>query len=57
MSWLILIVDDDAELVKALSTRLNKEVYQTRSAFAGKAALEEASKEPLPDLILLERGG
>lgn len=54
MSRLILIVDDDAELVKALATRLTKEGYQIRSAFTGKAALEEASKEPLPDLILLD---
>jgi two-component system, OmpR family, phosphate regulon response regulator PhoB len=54
MAWLIQIVDDDAELVKVLATRLKKEGYQTRSAFTGKAALEEASKEPLPDLILLD---
>ena len=54
MSGLILIVEDERDLVSTLEYNLEKEGFRTRSALTGRAALEEAGREPLPDLILLD---
>ena len=54
MSKLILIVDDEPDLLVTLDYNLKKEGFQTRTAASGQAALEAASLEPLPDLVLLD---
>lgn len=54
MSGLILIVEDEQDLVSMLEYNLQKEGYQTRSALTGKAALELAKQEPIPNLVLLD---
>ena len=54
MSKLILVVDDEQDLVTTLQYNLEREAYQTRTAFDGTSALKEASKDPVPDLILLD---
>ena len=54
MSKLILIVDDEVDLVSTLTYSLQKEGYEVRSAYDGKAAIEQATMEPVPDLILLD---
>lgn len=54
MAGLILVVDDEKDLVKTLEYNLQREGYQTRSAENGRAAFEEALRDPLPDLILLD---
>ncbi len=54
MPGLILIVEDEQDLVTTLEYNLEREGYQTRSAMTGEAALVEASKQPTPDLILLD---
>jgi two-component system phosphate regulon response regulator PhoB len=54
MSKLILIVDDEPDLLVTLDYNLKKEGFQTRTAANGKAALEAALQEPLPDLVLLD---
>jgi CheY-like chemotaxis protein len=51
----ILIVDDEPELVRALSLRLNSAGYQTQSAVDGLAATEMAVSYR-PDLVLLDIG-
>jgi two-component system phosphate regulon response regulator PhoB len=54
MSKLILIVDDEPDLLVTLEYNLRKEGFQTRTAATGKSAIEEARREPLPDLVLLD---
>jgi DNA-binding response OmpR family regulator len=51
----ILIVDDEPELVRALSLRLNSAGYETQSAVDGLAATEMAFSYR-PDLVLLDIG-
>ncbi|MBF0368650.1 MAG: response regulator transcription factor [Magnetococcales bacterium] len=54
MPNLILIVDDEKDLLDSLQYSLEKEGYQTRTALNGSEALQEAFREPVPDLILLD---
>lgn len=50
---MILVVDDEEELVKALRDRLHFEGFDTVAAFEGVRAIEMANKHN-PDLILLD---
>ncbi|MCO4760957.1 MAG: response regulator transcription factor [Myxococcales bacterium] len=54
MSSLILIVDDEQDLVRTLDYNLKREGFQTRTAGTGQEALSEASRLPVPDLVLLD---
>ncbi|MBK8480071.1 MAG: response regulator transcription factor [Proteobacteria bacterium] len=54
MSAVILIVEDELDLVSTLEYTLQREGYRTRAALTGRAALELAQQEPLPDLVLLD---
>ena len=54
MSGLVLIVEDERDLVGNLEYNLEREGYQTRSALTGRAALELATQEPIPDLVVLD---
>ncbi|MBI5535543.1 MAG: response regulator transcription factor [Deltaproteobacteria bacterium] len=54
MSGLILIVEDETDLLESLAYSLQREGYQTRKATTGKAAIELARQEPVPDLVLLD---
>ena len=54
MAGLILIVDDEEDLVNTLEYNLQREHYQTRRALDGRAALQQAALEPVPDLVLLD---
>ena len=49
----ILIIDDEPDLVKMLSSRLESNGYKTISASTGVEGLQKA-KEEHPDLILLD---
>lgn len=49
----ILIVDDEPDLLKVVSFRLEKAGYKVLCAITGKEALEMAARER-PDLILLD---
>ena len=49
----ILVVDDEAELVKAIEIRLKEAGYEALVAYDGKEGLEKAHKEK-PDLIILD---
>ncbi len=49
----ILLVDDERDLVTAVTFRLNAEGYDVISALDGQAALDMAKKEK-PDLIILD---
>jgi CheY-like chemotaxis protein len=51
----ILIVDDEPELVRAITLRLSSAGYETLSASDGLAATEMASSHQ-PDLVLLDIG-
>jgi two-component system phosphate regulon response regulator PhoB len=51
---LILIVDDEQDLVSTLEYNLQREGFEMRSAGTGGQALALASREPRPDLILLD---
>lgn len=53
MSRKVLIVDDDADFVEAISTLLEAKGYEIISASDGQAGLEQA-KEQSPGLILLD---
>lgn len=54
LSRWILIVDDEADLVRTLEYTLEREGFETRSARNGKAALELLARDPAPDLVLLD---
>lgn len=49
----ILVVDDEADLVKTLRARLEFEGYETSAAYEGVRAVEAAHKQK-PHLILLD---
>jgi len=51
----ILVVDDEPELVRAVTLRLNSAGYETLSASDGLAAMEMAVSQQ-PDLVLLDIG-
>jgi two-component system, OmpR family, phosphate regulon response regulator PhoB len=51
----ILIVDDEPDLVGPLSFAFKREGFDVRSAATGGEGLAEAQRQPLPDLILLDR--
>lgn len=54
MSALVLVVEDEQDLVRALEYNLKREGYQVRSALTGEDALALAAREPVPDLVLLD---
>ncbi|MBF0283088.1 MAG: response regulator transcription factor [Magnetococcales bacterium] len=54
MSHLILIVEDEQDLLHTLDYSLRKAGHRTRLAGTGMAALEHATQEPLPDLVVLD---
>jgi two-component system phosphate regulon response regulator PhoB len=54
MQDVILIVEDEDDLARTLEYNLRREGYVVRSARTGRAALELASKDPPPDLVLLD---
>jgi len=54
MSGLILIVDDEKDLVTTLEYNLQQEGYRTRCAYTGRSALELATQDPTPDLVILD---
>jgi len=53
MAKRILVVDDEAELVKAMQIRLQQADYEVLVAYDGQEAMEKAKKEK-PDLIILD---
>ena len=53
MSYKILIIDDDIDLVEAMRLTLEKEGYEVVDAQDGKKGLEKIAREK-PDLILLD---
>lgn len=53
MSYKILIVDDEQNIVDILTANLERDGYVTRAAFDGISALESVDKE-VPDLIILD---
>ena len=54
MSGTILIVDDEPDITATLSFNLEREGFRTATAERGYEALEKASAEPRPDLIILD---
>lgn len=50
---IILLVDDERDIIELIKYNLEKEGYQTHTAFNGKEAVEVAKKVK-PDLILLD---
>lgn len=54
MSAVILIVEDERDLLTTLEYNLRREGYETRTATTGRAALDIASRDPTPDLIILD---
>lgn len=54
MAGLILIIEDEVDLATTLEYSLVREGYQVRVAHTGKAGLEAARLEPLPDLVVLD---
>lgn len=54
MNGLILIVEDERDLVATLEYALEREGFRARSAYTGREALEVASVDPAPDLVLLD---
>lgn len=53
-SKLVLIVEDERDLVKTLEYNLQREGFQTRSAFTGVDALRLAVEDPIPNLMILD---
>ncbi|MGZ4518078.1 MAG: response regulator [Mycobacteriaceae bacterium] len=51
----VLVVDDEPQIVRALSINLRARHYEVHSAATGTAALSLATKHP-PDLVLLDLG-
>ncbi|MEO6512363.1 MAG: response regulator [Nocardioides sp.] len=51
----ILVVDDEPQLVRALSINLRARLYEVRTATSGAEALKEAANHP-PDLVILDLG-
>lgn len=54
MTATILIVDDEQDLANTMQFALEREGWQTLTAYDGKTALEAASGNPVPDLVLLD---
>src|SRR5688572_12251766 len=54
MSGLVLVVDDEEDLVATLEYNLQREGYQTRTATTGAKAVEQARKQPVPQLVILD---
>jgi len=54
MSPVILVVEDEKDLSDSLCYSLQCEGYSARAALTGRRGLEEARREPVPDLILLD---
>ena len=54
MAPLILIADDEVDLVKTLEYNLQREGFQTRTAYTGQQALDQSLLKPVPDLVLLD---
>jgi two-component system, OmpR family, phosphate regulon response regulator PhoB len=54
MSELILIVDDETDLLRALGFAFRREGFEVRTASTGGAAWKSAMQEPVPDLVLLD---
>src|SRR6187399_2466985 len=54
MSGVILVSEDEKDLVAALEYNLEREGYQTRSALTGRAGLELAEQDPVPDAVVLD---
>lgn len=54
MSATILVVDDERDLVTTIEHALQREGFRTLSAGTGREALAIATREPAPDLILLD---
>ena len=53
MSYKLLVVDDDKDIVEVLRSRLTREKYEVTVAFDGEEALLKV-KEDNPDVILLD---
>ncbi len=54
MNETILIVEDEPDLAEVLTYNLSSEGFNVRVAHTGTAALEQLSREPTPDLVLLD---
>lgn len=54
MAELILIIDDEADLLRALGFAFKREGFEVRTAATGQAALAAAALDPAPDLVLLD---
>ncbi|MBL8945649.1 MAG: winged helix-turn-helix domain-containing protein [Myxococcales bacterium] len=54
MSATILVVDDENDIVTTVEHALRREGYRTLSALNGRDAIQLATREPVPDLILLD---
>lgn len=54
MSKTILVVEDEQDLAATLEYNLQREGYQTKTAFDGHTGLTLATEAPLPDLVLLD---
>lgn len=52
----ILLVDDDAELAELVAARLRRDNFEVDVAFTGRAAIEQALREPRPELVILDVG-
>lgn len=53
-SGLVLVIEDEEGLAATLEYNLQKNGYQTRVALTGSEGLELASREPVPDLMILD---
>ena len=51
---LILIVEDEKDHAEGLAYQLEMEGYRTRVALDGRAGLELALRDPVPDLVILD---
>ncbi|MBF0183904.1 MAG: response regulator transcription factor [Magnetococcales bacterium] len=54
MAGTVLIVEDEADLLKALAYNLRKGNYAVRQAVNGSQALREIGRTPRPDLVILD---
>ncbi|MBF0098136.1 MAG: response regulator transcription factor [Magnetococcales bacterium] len=54
MNRTVLIVEDEADLLKALVFNLRKGNYAVRQAMNGQQALREVLRAPRPDLVILD---
>ena len=50
----VLIVDDEPDITATLEYNLEREGFQTRTAHTGGSAIEQATIEPPPDIVLLD---